>query len=164
MEEAKILDALRASFPDGILSAEVSFGDAVAVIGRDALPGIVAFLRAEPFRMGMLLDLTAVDYPGRPLRFEVVYHLMSLETNARIRLKAGLPAADPTIASLSGVWKNAAWLEREVFDMFGVRFDGHPDLRRLLLYDGFEGHPLRKDYPLRQRQPLIPLRKAESKR
>jgi NADH-quinone oxidoreductase subunit C len=89
---------------------------------------------------------------------------MSLETNARIRLKAGLPAADPTIASLSGVWKNAAWLEREVFDMFGVRFDGHPDLRRLLLYDGFEGHPLRKDYPLRQRQPLIPLRKAEPKR
>lgn len=163
MEETKILDALRTSFPDGILSAEVSFGDAVAVIRPDALLGIVGFLRAEPFRMGMLLDLTAVDYPERPERFEVVYHLLSLETKARIRLKAGLSGGDPTISSLSGVWKNASWLEREVFDMFGVRFEGHPDLRRLLLYDGFEGHPLRKDYPLRKRQPLIPLRKVESK-
>jgi NADH-quinone oxidoreductase subunit C len=70
-----------------------------------------------------------------------------------------LPAARLSIASLAALWKNANWLEREVFDMFGVRFEGHPDLRRLFLYDGFQGHPLRKDYPLRRRQPIIPLRK-----
>ena len=93
----------------------------------------------------------------------MVYHFLSLDTNARIRIKAGLPAENPEIASLTGMWKNASWLEREVFDMFGVRFAGHPDLRRLLLYEGFEGHPLRKDYPLRKRQPRIPLRKAETK-
>ena len=163
MEEEKILEALRQACPDAVLSAEVSLGDAVAVIRREALPEVAAFLRGGTLRMGMLLDLTCVHHPGRAEAFEMVYHFLSLETNARIRLKAGLPADNPEIASLTGLWKNAAWLEREVYDMFGVRFAGHPDLRRLLLYDGFEGHPLRKDYPLRKRQPRIPLRKAEPK-
>jgi NADH-quinone oxidoreductase subunit C len=86
----------------------------------------------------------------------MVYHFLSLETGLRLRLKARLQGAEPVVASLTGLWKNADWLEREVFDLFGVRFEGHPDLRRLLLYDGFEGHPLRKDYALRHRQPLIP--------
>jgi NADH-quinone oxidoreductase subunit C len=163
MEEEKILEALRQACPDAVLSAEVSLGDAVAVIRREALPEVAAFLRGGTLRMGMLLDLTCVHHPGGAEAFEMVYHFLSLETNARIRVKAGLPADNPEIASLTGLWKNAAWLEREAYDMFGVRFDGHPDLRRLLLYDGFEGHPLRKDYPLRKRQPRIPLRKAEPK-
>ena len=163
MEEEKILDALRQACPDAVLSAEVSLGDAVAVIRREALPAVAEFLRRGPLRLEMLLDLTCVHYPDRAEAFEMVYHFFSPDTNARVRIKAGLPADHPEIASLTGMWKNASWLEREVYDMFGVRFAGHPDLRRLLLYDGFEGHPLRKDYPLRKRQPLIPLRKAERK-
>ena len=163
MEEEKILDALRQACPDAILSTAVSLGDAVAVIRGESLAGVAAFLRGAPLRMDMLLDLTCVHFPDRPESFEMVYHFLSLDTQARLRVKAGLPAESPAIASLTGTWKNASWLEREVYDMFGVRFEGHPDLRRLLLYDGFEGHPLRKDYPLRKRQPLIPLRKAETK-
>ncbi len=158
MEETKILEALCAAFPGRVLQAGLSRGEAVAVIRPEALKDVAAFLRGDPFRMRLLLDVTCVDFPGRALRFEMVYHLLSLETNARLRIKAALPGESPEIASLTTWWKNAGWLEREVFDLFGVRFTGHPDLRRLLLYDGFEGHPLRKDYPLRKRQPRIPPR------
>ena len=89
----------------------------------------------------------------------MVYHLLSLAGKHRLRIKVPLSEKKLSIESLASVWKNANWLEREVYDMFGVRFYGHPDLRRLFMYDGFEGYPLRKDYPLRKRQPLIPLRK-----
>lgn len=106
----------------------------------------------------MLLDLTCVDYPDRQLRFEMVYHFFSLSRKRRLRIKTGLDESDLRIASLTSLWKNANWLEREVYDLFGVHFEGHPDLRRIFMYDGFEGHPLRKDYPLRRRQPLIPLK------
>ena len=106
----------------------------------------------------MLLDLTCVDYPDREPRFEMVYHFFSLSRNQRLRIKAGLDESDLRIASLTSLWRNADWLEREVYDHFGVQIEGHPDLRRLFMYDGFEGHPLRKDYPLRRRQPLIPLK------
>jgi NADH-quinone oxidoreductase subunit C len=107
----------------------------------------------------MLLDLTVVDYPDRPERFELVYHLLSIPRNRRIRIKLSVPESASVVASLTGIWKNAEWLEREAFDMFGVRFEGHPYMKRLFMYDGFEGHPLRKDYGLRHRQPPIPLRK-----
>jgi NADH-quinone oxidoreductase subunit C len=107
----------------------------------------------------MLLDLTCVDYPERAERFEMVYHLFSFTQNRRLRIKARLPEKQPAIDSLTSLWSNANWLEREVYDMFGVHFHGHPDLRRIFMYDSFEGFPLRKDYPLRKRQPLIPLRK-----
>ncbi|MDD8027672.1 MAG: NADH-quinone oxidoreductase subunit C [Acidobacteriota bacterium] len=159
MEEKEVLDSLRAACPDAVLESGFSLGDPFAVIRPQALPAAAACLRDGPARLAMLLDLTCVDRPDEPERFEMIYHFLSLETNVRLRIKARLPAADPAIASLTGLWKNAAWLEREVFDLFGVRFTGHPDLRRLLLYDGFEGHPLRKDYPLRRRQPLLPERK-----
>ena len=163
MEEEKILETLRQARPAAVLSAEVSLGDAVAVIRPADLASVAAFLREAPLELDMLLDLTCVHWPEGPDAFTMVYHFLSLRSNARLRVKAGLPAENPRIASLTGLWKNASWLEREVFDMFGVRFEGHPDLRRLLLYDGFEGHPLRKDYPLRKRQPRIPLRTPEAK-
>jgi NADH-quinone oxidoreductase subunit C len=83
----------------------------------------------------------------------MVYHLYSLDANGRVRVKVRLPADAPLLDSLAGLWRNANWLEREVYDMFGVVFRGHPDLKRILMYDGFEGFPLRKDYPLRRRQP-----------
>ena len=88
-------------------------------------------------------------------RFEVVYHFYSSAHSHRLRLKVPLTAADPTVASLTGLWASANWFEREVWDMFGVRFTGHPNLKRLLMYEEFNGHPLRKDYPVRKRQPLI---------
>src|SRR3989338_4367383 len=88
-------------------------------------------------------------------RFEVVYHLYSTAKNRRLRLKVPVSAADPTVDSLTGVWRSAAWFEREVWDMFGIRFTGHPNLKRILMYEEFKGHPLRKDYPVRKRQPLI---------
>jgi NADH-quinone oxidoreductase subunit C len=158
MEEKKILDLLKQKFPSGVISIWSPLGDDLAIIERDVLIPIVTFLRGEPHGYTMLLDLTCVDYRGEEPRFEMVYHLFSLSRNKRLRLKARLSERDLSIDSLTGLWKNANWLEREVFDMFGVRFEGHPDLRRLFMYDGFEGYPLRKDYPLRKRQPLIRMR------
>jgi NADH-quinone oxidoreductase subunit C len=108
----------------------------------------------------MLMDLTAVDYvkyPGREdgPRFEVVYHLYSLEHNHRLRAKVRVDEDDASVPSAVDLWPIANWMEREVWDMFGIRFEGHPDLRRLLMYEEFVGHPLRKDYPITRRQPLI---------
>jgi NADH-quinone oxidoreductase subunit C len=108
----------------------------------------------------MLMDLTAVDYltyPGREdtPRFEVVYHLYSVPHNHRVRIKAGVEEDAPVVPTAVPLWPIANWLEREVWDMYGLRFAEHPDLRRLLLYEQFEGHPLRKDYPVTRRQPLI---------
>jgi NADH-quinone oxidoreductase subunit C len=95
-----------------------------------------------------LSTVTAVDrYPSEP-RFEVVYHLHSIEHNERVRLKCRLPGEHPLIESVTSVWRSADWYEREVFDLFGIRFAGHPDLRRIMLPDDWEGHPLRKDYPI----------------
>jgi NADH-quinone oxidoreductase subunit C len=103
----------------------------------------------------MLVDLTCVDWLGENPRFEMVYHLYSVERNQRVRVKARVPEAAPEIDSVTGVYASANWMEREVFDLYGVRFRGHPDLRRILLYEGFDGHPLRKDYPKEKRQPLV---------
>src|SRR3989442_1780412 len=109
---------------------------------------------------GVLMDLTAVDYqkyPGREdgPRFEVVYHLYSLRWNHRLRIKVRVDEDDAVVPTAVLLWPIANWLEREVWDMFGVRFAGHPDPRRLLMYEEFVGHPLRKDYPINRRQPLI---------
>jgi len=158
MEEKAILDELRQKFPAGIRETSASPGDEVVVIEKAALLEIAAFLRDGRDKFTMLLDLTCVDYAGEEPRFEMVYHLFSLSRNRRLRIKARLGEGDLRVASLTPLWKNASWLEREVYDLFGVQFEGHPDLRRLFMYDGFEGHPLRKDYPLRRRQPLIRLK------
>lgn len=159
MEETAILDALKERFPKGVVEASVPLGDATVVIRRDALLEIIPFLKEKPYEFAVLLDLTCVDYPDRAERFEMVYHLFSLVTNKRLRIKLAVPESAAVVDSLVRFWKNADWLEREVFDMFGVRFAGHPNLRRLFMNDDFEGHPLRKDYPLRKRQPMIQLRK-----
>lgn len=109
----------------------------------------------------ILLDITAVDYLNRKeKRFEVVYLLLSIKNKTRLRLK--VPVEDgEKVPTASLLWKNANWLEREVYDMFGIEFEGHPDLRRILLYPEFEGHPLRKDYPLKRSQPRIKLLRPE---
>jgi NADH-quinone oxidoreductase subunit C len=92
---------------------------------------------------------------GEEKRFEMVYYFFSLKHLLRMRFKTRLQDDDLTVDSLSSLWRNANWLEREVFDMFGVQFNGHPYMRRIFMYEGFEGHPLRKDYPLRKRQPIF---------
>ena len=153
-----LIEEIRTGFGDAVESVSDSYGDPVIAIRTDSVRPVMAALREAPFDYAVLLDLTCVDFAAGEGRFELVYHLYSLSRNVRLRIKASVPAADPAVGSLVGLWKNADWLEREVFDMFGVRFDGHPYLRRLLTYEGFEGHPLRKSYPWRLAQPRIPMK------
>jgi len=158
MEIEKVIDELKVKFTDDITEFSKQFGDDGIRVKRNSLLDIVRFLKNTPHNFAMLLDLTCVDYSGEEPRFEMVYHLYSLSNKTRLRIKIRLDENDLKIDSLTSIWGNANWLEREVFDMFGVHFNGHPDLRRLFMYDGFEGYPLRKDYPLRKCQPIIPMR------
>ena len=107
----------------------------------------------------MLIDITAVDWPDRAQRFEVVWHFYSTKTFARVRVKTRVAQSDATVDSLVSLYGAAAFLERECHEMYGIKFRGNDDMRPLLLYEGFQGHPLRKDYPIRQEQPLVPYRK-----
>ena len=159
ISKEKILEDLKQKFPDKILDMSVQFGDDIILFKKDALLDIVNFLKNDPYAFTMLLDLTCVDFLGEKERYEMVYHLFSLSLKLRLRFKTRLDEKDLKIDSLTPVFNNANWLEREAYDMFGVHFKDHPYLRRLFMYDGFEGHPLRKDYPLRKQQPKIPLRK-----
>ncbi len=143
-------------FPNAIEATHAAFGDATAQVERGSLLEIMRALRDEPaLAFEMLTDVTAVDYLGETPRFEMVYHLYSVARNHRVRIKSRVPEQDPEIVSLVPLWPSADWMEREVWDLYGIRFRGHPDLRRILLYEEFEGHPLRKDYPKEKRQPLI---------
>jgi NADH-quinone oxidoreductase subunit C len=110
-------------------------------------------------RFDMLLDVTAVDWPGREPRFDMVWHFYSTATFARVRVKTRVAEADPAVDSLLPLYGSALFMERECHEMYGIAFRGHPDLRPILLYEGFNGYPLRKDYPIRLEQPLVPYRK-----
>jgi NADH-quinone oxidoreductase subunit C len=156
-----ILSLLGERFGPGIVETHGHRGDHTAVVTRGVLLEALRFCRDdERLACDVLMDLSAVDYlryPGREdgPRFEVVYHLCSLRHNHRLRLKTRVEEDDAVVPSAVDLWPIADWLEREVWDMFGIRFQGHPDHRRLLLYEEFVGHPLRKDYPINRRQPLI---------
>ncbi|UZE47229.1 NADH-quinone oxidoreductase subunit C [Rhodopseudomonas sp. P2A-2r] len=136
------------ALPGAVTGASVAFGDLTLAVEAARIVDVVRFLRDEPgCRFVNFIDVTAVDYPGREQRFEVVYHLMSPTLNARIRLKAA--ASETTqVPSIITVFPGADWFERETYDLYGVIFTGHPDMRRLLTDYGFDGHPLRKDFPL----------------
>ena len=155
------LERLKTRFGVAILDTHERLGEATALVERGWLFETLRFCRDEPaLGFDVLMDLTAADYlkyPGREdgPRFEVVYHLYSLQHNHRVRLKVRVDEDDAVAPSAVPLWPIANWLEREVWDMFGVRFAGHPDLRRLLMYEEFVGHALRKDYPINRRQPLI---------
>lgn len=126
---------------------EVVFGDLVVHVRADAMPVFVEFLKTDrACRFSSLVDITAVDHPERETRFDVVYHFLSMYQNQRIRVKTTVDEGQ-MMPSITGVFPAANWFEREVFDMFGIIFKGHPDLRRLLTDYGFRGHPLRKDFP-----------------
>ena len=161
MDGQAILLRLTSAFGSAIVETHEHHGDHTAVVERSAILDVLRCCRDEAdLRFDVLMDLTAVDYlkcPGREFgpRFEVVYHLYSLPHNHRVRLKVRAEEDDARVPSAVGLWPIANWFEREVWDMFGIRFDGHPDLRRLLMYEEFQGHPLRKDYPVNKRQPLI---------
>jgi NADH-quinone oxidoreductase subunit C len=134
-------------------------GQAAVMVPRERAFDALRALRDDAeLGFDLLTDLTAVDYLGREPRFEVVYQLYSLAHRHRLRVRVGVPAADPSLPSATPLWNAALWAEREAWDLFGIRFDGHPDLRRILMYPEFEGHPLRKDYPVDKRQPLVPER------
>jgi NADH-quinone oxidoreductase subunit C len=132
-----------------VQSARFDRNELTIYVERSAIREACAILRDSPqAQINFLSDLTCVDlYPSEP-RFEVVYHLLSMKRKERVRLKVQLPGADPSLESITGVWPAANFFEREIFDLFGVRFQGHPYLRRLLMPEDWEGHPLRKDYPV----------------
>jgi NADH-quinone oxidoreductase subunit C len=131
----------------GVISAVEAFGELTVTVALGNLLDLMAHLKADPStRMTSLVDITAVDHPERADRFDVVYHLLSMYTNGRIRVKAHV-ADTAMVPSLISVYPAANWFEREVYDLFGILFSGHPDLRRILTDYGFRGHPLRKDFP-----------------
>jgi NADH-quinone oxidoreductase subunit C len=153
---SRLLELAKTAFGDRIIDAHSYRGDDTIVIHREDLPDIARRLKEDPeFDFQVLLDITVVDYLNEEERFEVVYHLLSMRKNHRFRLKTRVREDDAEVPSLMEVWPGANWLEREAWDMFGVCFKGHPELTRILMYEEFEGHPLRKDYPHQKRQPLL---------
>ncbi len=153
MEE--IIEKIKNTLGDFIISFEEKEMP-VFIIKKDGVHPFVKFLKENKFLI--LLDITAIDYLKWPEpvdnRFEIVYHFFSLDYNQRVRVKYSIDENEKA-PSLTPFYKNANWLEREVYDMYGIKFEGHPDLRRILMYDEFKGHPLRKDYPLKKRQPRL---------
>ena len=140
-----------------LLSCDVSLGHAVINIAADKAFEFFKLLKLDSdLAFDLFISVTAVDWMDqRELRFEVVYHLLSTRHLHRLRVKIDLPEQNPVVASVSGLWLGANFMEREVWDMYGVRFEGHPDLRRILMYEEFVGHPLRKDYPVQAKQPRV---------
>ncbi|MFB3924390.1 MAG: NADH-quinone oxidoreductase subunit C [Terriglobia bacterium] len=143
-----LLDELQKRFP-GVIGEAVIFRNQPSVtLARESLLAVCEFLKSEEGGgYTLLTDETAVDYPKREKRFDVVYHLYSFQRNDRLRLKL-IVGEGEKVPSVVGIWPTANWLEREVFDMFGVEYEGHPDMKRILLPDGWIGHPLRKDYDI----------------
>ena len=146
-----------------VLSASEPQGDDVVILDRAGLRESFRLLKEDAeLSFNFLSDITAVDYWQRhEPRFEVVYQLVSLKQRRRLRVRVGVPEDDAVVDSLTPLWRGANFLEREVWDLYGIRFSNHPDLRRILLYDEFTGHPLRKDYPVNLCQPRVPERHVD---
>lgn len=141
-------EGLQAKFPNGILSFEIKLQELTLYVSREALLAVMAYLRdADETQFRQLIDICGVDYPNRPERFEVVYQLLSMRHNIRIRVKVTTDEETP-VSSISSLFSSAPWCERETWDMYGIMFDGLADHRRILTDYGFDGHPLRKDFPL----------------
>lgn len=155
----QLAEQLRSAFGERARDAAVAHGETTLEIHRDDALAVFQALRDQPeFAFNFLMDVTAVDYLGASPRFAVVYHLYSVSQNLRLRVRIRIVESDAWVHSLSELWHSANWGERECWDMFGIRFVGHPDPRRILMYEEFVGHPLRRDYPVNKRQPLVPER------
>jgi NADH-quinone oxidoreductase subunit C len=143
-----LAEAAKSALGDAVLDTRLTFGELTLDAARSKVLAVLAYLRDDPnWLFKTLIDLSGVDFPQRAERFEVVYHLLSIHKNLRVRVKTSTDAATP-LASAVDIFPAANWYEREAFDMYGILFDGHPDLRRILTDYGFRGHPLRKDFPL----------------
>jgi NADH-quinone oxidoreductase subunit C len=142
------VNKLKKRFPSSVLGVNMFRGEVTVTVPKKDICEICQFLYSDPdLQYQFLTDLCGLDFFPETPRFEVVYLLYSMKKNERFRLKARVGEGD-SISSVESIWKAADWLEREAYDLFGIPFENHPDLRRLLLWDGYEGHPLRKDYPL----------------
>jgi NADH-quinone oxidoreductase subunit C len=143
-----VIDAAMAAISDALVDVKQHVGEITLTVKREEIANVLKLLRDTPgLEYQQLMEIAGVDYPDRPERFEVVYHLLSLTKNRRIRVKVATDEATP-VPTVTGLWPVAGWLEREVFDMYGVTFAGNSDLRRILTDYGFEGYPFRKDFPL----------------
>jgi NADH-quinone oxidoreductase subunit C len=150
MDEAltALVEQLAAACPNAVLGHDIRYGELGVRVAPEALLEVLRYLRDDrQCRFTVLCDICGVDYPDRPKRFEVVYNLLSMSRNLRIRLKVETDEETP-VASATGVFNAAGWWEREAWDLYGIYFSDHPDLRRILTDYGFDGHPLRKDFPL----------------
>ena len=156
-----VVDRLNTQFGERVLETSDAFGDHEAVVALKDWAEVAQFLKDDgDLQMDHFIDLTAVDYPERDsARFDLVLMTRSSVTCARFRLRTHVKDGEEP-GTLSGIWAGANWAEREVWDMFGIKFSGHPDMRRILLYEEFIGHPLRKDYPIDKAQPLVPYREV----
>jgi len=158
----RVLDVVTKKFGDAVYSTHSQFGDDTLILDPKHWRAVCRFLRDDPaMSFDMFVDLCGVDYPDRTPRIEVVLHLYSIARRHRIRVKAAVGDAEMDgceIDSITELWPGADWFERETYDLVGVTFKGHPDLRRILMYPEFEGHPLLKDYPADRAQPLVPYR------
>lgn len=149
MSEAlqQLADHVQLKLPQAVLATQIAFGELTVEVQPAQIVTVIDLLRTDAAcKFSTLVDITAVDLPERAERFDVVYHLLSMYTNQRIRLKIAV-REDEMVPSITSVHPSANWFEREVFDMFGILFSGHPDLRRILTDYGFRGYPLRKDFP-----------------
>jgi len=156
---AAIFDTVRAQLASVAPDATVSHGTLVLPIEPHALIHVVETLKG-PCRFDMLLDVTAIDWPTRDPRFDVIWHFYSTAHKVRVRVRTQVTEVDATVRSLTPYYGSAAYAERECHEMYGIRFEGNADLRPILLYEGFVGHPLRKDYPKLAEQPLVPYREG----
>jgi NADH-quinone oxidoreductase subunit C len=147
LDPDKLLDRLQERFPDAVVERLVARGEATALIARDKIVEVCTFCRDDSgLQFDHLSDVVAVDWPERAERFDVVYHLYSIPLNQRLRLKVHT-ADGLSVDSVTGVWPAADWLEREVFDLMGVQFANHPNLIRIMMWDDYPYHPLRKEFP-----------------
>ncbi len=143
-----LVEHIESSLGDGVNSIDTSFGEVTINARRAAIKNVITFLKSDSLcKFESLIDICGADYPARERRFDVVYHLLSMAHNQRIRVKITTDEVEP-VRSIAEIFPNADWYEREAFDMYGIIFDQHPDLRRILTDYGFEGYPLRKDFPL----------------
>ena len=139
---------IKSALRDAVLSTQITFGELTISVGGHNLLEVLSFLRDAPgCEFKILIDICGVDYPNRGRRFDVVYHLLSVAQNSRIRVKVETDETT-TVPSSASIYPAANWFEREAFDLYGILFSGHPDLRRILTDYGFSGHPMRKDFPL----------------
>lgn len=150
-----VIEFINQNYPHTIIKSHAEYGDETVFVDKKDIFEFLKFLKTNSkYPFDLMLDICGVDYFGENPRFEVVYHLYSMKTKARLRIRVKLAENDLNIPSAISIWEASDWFEREAYEMFGIVFQGHPNLKRLLTWEAFEGYPLRKDYPIDKRQPI----------